>query len=66
MLNALALVEPSFAGLTIIENALSTVFEFAVARKVKLDVVELVIFVGSPLITPVDVLSEVPAGNQPD
>ena len=46
--------EPSGVGFKIILNALSTVFEFAVALNVKFNVVEEVTFVGSPDIAPVD------------
>ena len=62
---AAALFEPSGLGLTIILKALSAVLEPAVALKVNDNVVEFETSSGSPLITPLVLLSDNPP-NEPD
>ena len=61
---ALAFVVPSIE-VVIKLNALSAVFPFAVALKVKLFVVSLATSVGSPEITPVELFKDKPP-NEPD
>mgnify|MGYP003659639563 CR=1 FL=1 len=62
---ALACIEPSKGGFAIIiENALSEFLVFAVALKVKFNVVSELTSVGSPLITPVEEFKVNPAPDK--